>query len=272
MGEVSANGVRFSYIEEGAGPLVLLLHGFPDTAHTWDFVRPQVAAAGFRAVSPFMRGYAPSAVPADGKYDAETLPRDVLGLIDALGEKQAIVVGHDWGALAAYGAASLEPSKISKLFTVGIPHPRSVSRPTAKLLWAMRHFVVLNLPGSAGRARANDFALIDDLVQRWSPKWSVPKGETDAVKECFRQPGSLEAALGYYWALSPFLPKWSKTPIAMPAVSFAGLDDTFEPGIYEGARKFYSASYEVVAMPGGHFMHREHPEQFTRELLARLKP
>ncbi|HEY8086236.1 MAG TPA: alpha/beta fold hydrolase, partial [Polyangiaceae bacterium] len=123
---LEANGVRFAYLEEGQGPLVLLVHGFPDTAHGWDAVRPAIAAAGYRVVSPFTRGYAPSAIPADGAYDTETLGRDVLALIDAFGENRAIVVGHDWGASAAYAAATLAPDRVSLLVTVAIPHPASL--------------------------------------------------------------------------------------------------------------------------------------------------
>src|SRR5580700_9385009 len=123
---VVANGVRFAFFEEGSGPLVLLLHGFPDTPHTWDAVRPAVAAAGYRAVSPFLRGYAPTAIPADGAYDGDTLGRDALALIEALGAERAIVVGHDWGAGAAYSAAALGPARVTKLVTVGIPHPASL--------------------------------------------------------------------------------------------------------------------------------------------------
>jgi pimeloyl-ACP methyl ester carboxylesterase len=93
--KVHANGVDFAYFEAGRGPLVLMLHGFPDSAHTWDEARPAVAAAGFRCVTPFMRGYFPTAIPSDGKYDSETLGRDALALIAALGEERAIVVGHD---------------------------------------------------------------------------------------------------------------------------------------------------------------------------------
>jgi pimeloyl-ACP methyl ester carboxylesterase len=99
---VLANGLRFAFIEEGDGPLALLLHGFPDTAHTWDAVRPALAHAGFRAVSPFTRGYFPTDVPIDAAYDVNTLGRDVLELITALGASKAIVVGHDWGAAAGY--------------------------------------------------------------------------------------------------------------------------------------------------------------------------
>src|SRR2546421_12761958 len=91
---VDANGLRFAYLEEGAGPLVLLLHGFPDTAHSWDALRPRLAAKGYRAVSPFTRGYHPTEIPARDA-DQETLARDALALIEALGERDAIVVAHD---------------------------------------------------------------------------------------------------------------------------------------------------------------------------------
>src|ERR1700756_3959635 len=91
---VEANGLKFAYIEEGSGPLVLLLHGFPDTPHSWDDLRPRLAAKGYRAVSPFMRGYRPTAIP-ERDADIETIARDALGLIEALGEKSAIVIGHD---------------------------------------------------------------------------------------------------------------------------------------------------------------------------------
>jgi pimeloyl-ACP methyl ester carboxylesterase len=82
---VDAGGLRFGYLEQGTGPLVLLVHGFPDTAHTWDATMPALAAAGYRAVAPFTRGYHPTAIPADGAYDTDTLGNDVIALIDALG-------------------------------------------------------------------------------------------------------------------------------------------------------------------------------------------
>jgi len=87
---VDANGLRFAFLEEGSGPLVLLLHGFPDTAHSWDDLRPRIAAKGYRAVSPFMRSYSPSGIP-DRDTDQETLARDPLALIEALGAREAFV-------------------------------------------------------------------------------------------------------------------------------------------------------------------------------------
>src|SRR6201988_458575 len=108
---VDANGLIFAYLENGSGPLVLMLHGFPDTAHSWDDLRPRIAAKGYRAVSPFMRGYHPTAIP-QRDTDQETLARDPLALIEALGARDAIIIGHDWGASAAYGAAALGPDQV----------------------------------------------------------------------------------------------------------------------------------------------------------------
>jgi pimeloyl-ACP methyl ester carboxylesterase len=267
---VTANGLRFGYLESGTGPLVLLVHGFPDTAHTWDRVRPALAEAGFRAVAMFTRGYFPTAIPEDGKYDADTLGRDVLAMIEALGEQSAILVGHDFGAGAVYSSAAIDPARVRRLITVAIPHPASVI-PTPKLLWTVRHFFRFQLRSSEALLRANDFAHIDELVKRWSPAWTVPAGETDAVKESFRVPGALEAALGYYRALRLVLPPAQRKRISVDTVSFAGENDTISPTLYDRARSRFTGPYKVVRMPGGHFMHREHPEHFIRELLTAVR-
>ena len=267
---VQANGLRFAYFEEGTGPLVLLLHGFPDTAHTWDDVRPALASAGFRAVSPFMRGYAPTEIPALEAFDPDTLGGDALALIQALGEEQAVVVGHDWGASAAYSAAGLEPGRLRMLITVAIPQPASMI-PTPSLIWAVRHFFSLSRSGAAAWIRKGNFEHVDELVQRWSPTWKVPAGETDAVKAAFAEPGCLEAALGYYRALTLRPPATQRRKVVVPAAAFAGTDDMVAPAAYERARARYESRYEIVTMPGGHFMHREHPEHFSRELVRILE-
>jgi pimeloyl-ACP methyl ester carboxylesterase len=268
---VEANGLRFACLSEGSGPLVLLLHGFPDTAHSWDRVMSEVAAAGFRVVAPFMRGYHPTAIPQDGKYDGDTLGRDVLALIEAFGEQQAIVVGHDWGALAAYTAASLGPERVRLLITIGVPHPGSVL-PTPQMLWSVRHFLVLRRKGAAKEVRANNYAYVDQLVRRWSPAWrDMPAEETVRVKQAFAEPGVVEAACSYYAALTPRVPASLRTKITVPAVAFAGLHDNISAGAYERSRRSFAKSYDVVQVPGGHFMHREHPTEFIAALTRVLR-
>ena len=266
---VDANGLRFGYLESGSGPLVLLVHGFPDTAHAWDSTREVLAAAGYRAVAPFTRGYAPTQVPAVEAYDSDTLGRDLIALIGALGETSAVIVGHDWGSSAAYSAAAMAPAKVRMLVTIAIPHPASIT-PTPALVWAVRHFFALGRKGATKWVPDGDFAYIDELVHRWSPEWNVPAGETDAVKATFRDPRSLDAALGYYRALRPWPPSSHKKKISVPTACFAGESDIMPPTAYDKARSRFTGPYQVLRMPGGHFMQREHPEIFHAKLVEVL--
>ena len=266
---VTANGLRFAYFEEGTGPLVLLLHGFPDTAYTWNLIQPAVAAAGYRVVAPFTRGDAPTEIPTVEAYDGDTLGRDVLALISALGEKRAVVVGHDWGAGAAYSAAFMGPEQVELLVTVAIPHPGSIF-PTPIKLWKGRHFFTLHPRSAVERTRRNNFADVDMFVQRWSPKWKVPPNETEKVKAAFSQPGCLDAALGYYRAMGLRRPSSQRGKIKVPTVTFAGDADLLSQGEFDSAASWFTGDYRVVRMPGGHFMHREYPERFIPELLAVL--
>ncbi|MEP6861459.1 MAG: alpha/beta hydrolase [Deltaproteobacteria bacterium] len=273
MKSVRANGVELAYLEQGTGPLVVLIHGFPDTAQTWDATMAALAEAGYRAVAPFLRGYHPSEIPANGVYDMETLGRDVLALIEALGAQNAIVVGHDWGATAAYTATAQDPYRVRLLVTVAIPHPRSI-KPTPRAMWKMRHFLALRGKGAAAKTRADDFAYVDELWRRWSPAWEpIPASETAAAKDAFSQPGVCEAACAYYASLPLFTtPKSLRGNITVPTVSFAGEHDgIMKPRAFEKARHCFDASYEVIQVPGGHFMHREHPEVFIPELVKALQ-
>lgn len=269
MQRVTANGVDFAYLEDGKGPLVLLMHGFPDTAHTWDAARAALAGAGFRAVSPFLRGYFPSGFAPDGKYDGDTLAADVAALIEALGEKSAIVVGHDFGALAAYTAASLYPEKVSRLVTLAIPHPVTLKL-TPGLLWRGRHIPRFKLPGAVALLKRDDFALVDVLVRRWSPNWAVPAGETDEVKKSFAQPGYAEAAIAYYRQIPLTVPASLRRRIKVPTVTFAGESDggLGDLSPFDRAASRFEAGYRWVRMPGGHWLHREDPERFATELVA----
>jgi pimeloyl-ACP methyl ester carboxylesterase len=98
-GHIVANGIEFAFLEEGSGPLLLLLHGYPDNAWTWERQMAPFAGAGYRVVAPFLRGYPPTEIPARGYYDRATLALDVKALIEVLApDGRAHVVGQDWGA------------------------------------------------------------------------------------------------------------------------------------------------------------------------------
>lgn len=150
IGTIDANGLRFATLEWGkTGPLVVCFHGFPDTAYTWDVLGPALAEAGYRVVAPFLRGYAPTALPSTDT-DSRTLGQDVLGILAALTDGPVRVVGHDWGAEAVYAAMGLDASRIARAATIAIPHRAAVPF-TPSLVWALRHFATLRLPGAERR-------------------------------------------------------------------------------------------------------------------------
>ena len=99
---VRASNIDFRILEMGEGPLVLCLHGFPDTAHSFRYQMPALAKAGYHAVAPWLRGYAPTGAAPDGRYDIPVLAEDVLNLVDALGYNETFLFGHDWAPVAVY--------------------------------------------------------------------------------------------------------------------------------------------------------------------------
>ena len=257
--EVEANGLRFAAHSWGEGPLVLLLHGFPDTARTWDVIGPAIAKAGYRVVAPYLRGYAPSGLPPRD-CDARTLGEDIVALVGALGETEARVIGHDWGAEAAYAAVALAPERFTRLVTIAIP-PRAAITITPALFWALRHFIAFKLPGAEARFAANDFAMVEELCRRWSPTWKFTTRDLEHVKNAFAAPGVVHAALGYYRAAKFGTPAFLRTPITVRALAIAGADDPgVSPRVFEAVRGHYRAGYEVATVRGGHFCHRESPE------------
>ncbi len=120
---IQSNGLRMRIAEMGRGPLVLLLHGWPESWYSWRHQLPDLAAAGFHAVAPDMRGYGQTDKPAAvGDYDIHHLTADVVGIIDALGEKTAVVVGHDWGSIVAWNSVLLHPGRFTGLAAMSVPY------------------------------------------------------------------------------------------------------------------------------------------------------
>ena len=139
-GFLQTNGVRLHYVEEGHGPLVLLCHGWPESAYSWRHQIPVLAAAGYRVVAPDQRGYGKSDAPdAIEAYDIAQLTGDMAGLVAALGEERAVVIGHDWGSMVAAHCALLRPDMFSALGLLSVPYvARRTVRPAARFEGATR--------------------------------------------------------------------------------------------------------------------------------------
>jgi pimeloyl-ACP methyl ester carboxylesterase len=274
--------VTFSALEEGAGPLVLCLHGFPDDARTWRRQVPALVGAGFRVVAPFMRGYAPTSPPADGRFDAMALGEDVVALLDALDADDAVVVGHDWGAVATYFGALLAPARLRSIVTLAVPYGPAFFRalaesyPQQRRSWYMFFFQ----HGLAEDALArDDFAMIAHLFRDWSPGWAVPADVLEAVRETFRKPGTVPAALAYYrHTMGPAFaaPEQLETmlqgtsaPLRVPALYLHGADDgCIGRELAEGMEAFFPRGLRTEVVPGaGHFVHAERPEAVNRAIL-----
>lgn len=285
-GSVRANGLQFATLEMGEGPLVLCLHGFPDHARSFRHQLPVLAAAGFRAVAPFMRGYAPTEAAADGRYQSAVLAQDAVELIAALGYESAHVFGHDWGAIAAHGAAILAPQRIKRLISAAVPHGPSVLNAflsdyeQLRRSWYMFFF---QTPFADAAVPAGDFHFIERLWQDWSPGWNYPAEEMEALKATFRKPGVYQAALSYYRctlnperqdpALADLQSQIAMAPVPVPSLSIQGAEDgCMGANLTDGMEAFFPAGLQKHILPGaGHFVHQEKPEQVNKLVLDFLR-
>ena len=277
--------LAFSAQAVGSGPTVLCLHGFPDNITSFRHQLPFLAEHGYRAVAVTLRGYEPSSLPADGDYSMAALVRDVVAWAGELSDKKVHLIGHDWGAAIAYSAAALAPDRFCSAAALAVTHPGRFTLEArryprqALLSWYMIFF---QLRGISERiTRWNDHALIRRLWRKWSPGWDPSDAEMESIIATFRQPGVLEAALGYYRAalggrqLAPSsAPKHRfKTQIPMLAMTGAqdGCIDTkvFEKLLYP---EDHPAGLRFNRIDGaGHFLHQEKPQECNAILLDWLK-
>jgi pimeloyl-ACP methyl ester carboxylesterase len=270
---VEANGLSFGALTCGdAGPLALCLHGFPDSAHTWRHLLPALAEAGYRAVAPWTRGYAPTVVPTDGDYSAAALSADANALHGSLGgDKDAVLIGHDWGAMTTYAAGAAAPDSWRRLVAIAVPPPGVATQSFFKYAQLKRSFYVMmfQTPMAELVVGADDMIFLDKLWADWSPSYD---GSADLphVKDSLRGPANLAAAIGYYRAMFS-VGGGDKSP-PQPTLYLHGKDDgAFGVEGVAGTDKDLSKDSKVEILDGvGHFLHLEKHAEVNAKIVAWL--
>lgn len=269
---VTAGHLTFGYLEDGPadGPLALCLHGFPDSAHTWRLLLPDLAARGYHAVAPFMRGYAPTAVPADGAYQTGALAADANALHEAFGGgADAVLIGHDWGAAATYSAAGRAPQRWRRIVAMSVPPITSMGTAFFSFEQLKRSFYIFLFQTPLGEAALNE-SFVAGLWRDWSLR---PDSSVDVahVMACLDSPERVRAAIGYYRAmLDP-----SRQQAAYAAEQQAALTPGERPVLYLHGVQDQALGLEIVGDPlphlpagsryhpvadAGHFLHLDRPD------------
>ena len=273
---VRANGLELGLLEAGSGPLALCLHGFPDSAHTWRHLLPALAGAGFHAVAPFMRGYAPTAVPDDGRYGIGALVADAVALHQTLdGDGDAVLIGHDWGAEAAYGAAAFAPERWRRVVTLGVPPPGLDPVLFGDYQQLKRSFYLFLFRDSLARAvevvAADGMVFLDRLWRDWSLATTRPRPSPWA-KESLRQPANLAAAISYYRDSAVGRSGGPGRPGAggRPTLYLHGsADGCIGAELVGGAERLLPPGSRMTLVQGaGHFPHLEQPEEVNAHILS----
>jgi pimeloyl-ACP methyl ester carboxylesterase len=286
---VRANGIAVHVAEAGAGPLVLLLHGFPQFWWAWRQQLTDLAGAGFRAVAVDLRGYGASDKPPRG-YDAPNLAADMAQLVTALGESDAMVVGSDFGGLLAWTMAARHPRVVRSLAILAAAHPlrlrsalvaRSAGQRRASA-YALRTFQV---PRRPEQLLARDSRYVRDLFDAWTgPRWrGTPRYVTDVERyaEAMRiHPVAYCAAEYFRWLVRSLVrpdgrrfAESLRAPITVPVLHLHGdLDSCVLPSTAQGSGQYVTGDYEYRVLDGvGHFPHNEVPDLISGELVRWAK-
>jgi pimeloyl-ACP methyl ester carboxylesterase len=278
-----------AYIERGPahGPPVLLVHGFPDDARTWDAVAAALAGDGYRTIAPYVRGFGPTRLLPGAARTGEiaALARDVLTVADALGLPRFHFVGHDWGARAGYAVAALAPERVISLTTLAVAYGTNVATQQLdvhqlRAYWYQWYFAT---PRGAGALRDDRAAFCRDLWRTWSPGWTFGDDEFAATAAAFENPDFVEIVLHSYrvrWGFADGAPEFAAdrvvldaTPlIEVPTVVLMGRDDGATlANSAVGKERLFCAAYAVHVLPDcGHFLQREQPAAVIAALRGAL--
>jgi pimeloyl-ACP methyl ester carboxylesterase len=281
-GYVAANGIRISYVEEGAGPLVLLLHGFPELAYSWRHQLGPLAEAGYRAVAIDLPGYGRSDKP-DITYDIVWLTACVAGVIEGLGHDRAVVAGHDWGGLLAWPFARFYPERVAGVIGLNTPDlPRGevppVERMRQRASSTTDYIVAFQERGATEAAfEANPRPFLELFFR--GPGTVHKEVFTDEVLEvylrAFGPRGAITPPLEYYRNIDR---NWELTAghdgvkITVPCLMIcAAGDPVLRPRLADGMEERVPDLEKVLIEDCGHWTQQEQPDATTRAMLAYLK-
>jgi pimeloyl-ACP methyl ester carboxylesterase len=269
MADITANGLRFFVVDEGAGVPVVLLHGFPDTSRLWRRQVPALVGAGYRVIAPDLRGRGKSEKPERVEdYRLSNSVADVAGIMDALGVERAHIVGHDWGAAVAWLFASLQPQRVDHLVSLSVGHPATRGQPDLDALQKGWYRLLFQFPGIENTLQADDWYLVRTLFQGAS--------DLEQYLDDLSQPQALTAGLNWYRAnMAPqrlMAPPPQLPPIQAATMGVFGVDDRYltERAMLASAEYVHGAwRYERIER-AGHWLPVEAPEQINRLLLEFL--
>jgi pimeloyl-ACP methyl ester carboxylesterase len=279
---VEVNGIRIHYVSAGEGPLMLLLHGFPEFWYSWRHQIP-VFSKNFRVVAPDMRGYNKTDKPPKIEdYSATNLISDVAGLIHNLApdDKKAILVGHDWGGAIAWMVAMFQPLLIEKLIILNVGHPGTRNRKgfldfdQMKRSWYMFFFLMPEVPEEV--FSRNDYEILSKMVfDTAKRKGAFTKDDIERYVSSWKEPGALTGAINYYRAIANSqywkeLGKPRNYPlIKAPTLQIWGEDDPFlGKQLTEGTGEFIDAPYSLKFIPNcGHWVEQEAPDEVNKLIL-----
>lgn len=275
---VETNGISLHTRQAGPedGPLVILLHGFPEFWYGWHHQIEPLASAGYRVVVPDQRGYNRSDRPAGiDSYHINTLAADVIGLIDAADRETAAVAGHDWGAAVAWWLALSHPERIDSLATVNVPHPtvmeetlrRSVSQ--LRKSWYMFAFQLPALPEAI--STANDCRLLQRGLTDSSRPGTFSAGDIQRYRKAWTRPGAVTAMINWYRAMGRYRPRPPHKQVSVPTLVMWGRQDEFLRSAMAEESLDYCDNGRLVTYPSAtHWVLHERPDKTTEELVTHL--
>ena len=274
-GYAEVGDVKLHYVEAGAGPLVVLLHGFPAFWYSWSEQIAPLVKGGFRVVAPDLRGYNLSSKPgAFTDYTADKPAADIAGLIRELGAESATVVGHDWGGSVAWTLAMNNPEVVDRLVILNAAHPRKLneglkSPQQLKRSWYFFYFQFPRLPER--RARRGNWKFFKGFLDARTP---YTEQELARYTEAWSQPGADKAMIDYYRAAVRLGSKQKVLPITAPTLVIWGQGDRYlGPTLAEPHKEDVPNLDRVVRLPNAsHWVHRDEAERVNELLIEFLAP